>query len=103
MGNFIDMIELTTQIFSNLAAKYKTVAMRFRNVNEMYAEINLAEIDNGIPISLIIHSASQTPYADITAAFVTRTGDIIKCVACSNGKFVEGHILSTAIVYLQQP
>lgn len=88
---------------SNLASKYKTVTMRFHNANEMYVEINLAEIDNGIPISLIVHSASQTPYTDITAAFVTRTGDIIKCVAYSNGKFVEGHMLSAAIAYLQQP
>lgn len=80
--------------------KYKTITLGFASANKMYAEINSTEISNSVPISLAIHKISQTPYEYITFATVIKIDDIIKCAVYSDGRFVDGHILSASIAYL---
>ena len=69
----------------------------------MYAETDAQEIDNGVPIALVINAMSQTPYESVAVATATKTGGVIRCVALSpigSAPFVEGHLLSADIKYI---
>lgn len=83
--------------------KSRTIRLDYNTPSEMYAETDAQEIDNGVPIALVINAMSQTPYESVAVATATKTGGVIRCVALSpigSTPFVEGHLLSADIKYI---
>lgn len=86
-----------------MTIKTINIQLCYSSPSELYAEIDAIEINDSIPIAIIINAANQTPYDSVVIATAIKNNDVIKCRALSpegTTPFVEGHVLSATIVYI---